>query len=309
MGISRRILLALSENPGLRTRAPRWWFVRKAATRFMPGDTLDDALRAARELHGRGIDVVLTELGENVTEAARAADVMDHYAGALTRIRDSGLNCQLSLKLTQLGLDVDLERCHARVRTIVERADRQGTFVWIDMEQHAYLDRTLTIYRRLLSEFPNTGVCLQAYLYRTKEDLQSLLPLGGGIRLVKGAYREPAHVAYPKKRDVDASFLDLAHQMLAAAGRPGAPRLVFGTHDSQMLDAIARHAERTHVPRNAFEFHLLFGIQRALQIRLADDGYRVRVLISYGDQWFAWYMRRLAERPANVLFAVKAIFS
>jgi proline dehydrogenase len=309
MGLSRRILLALSENPGLRTRAPRWWFVRKAATRFMPGDTLDDALRAARELLGQGIGVVLTELGENVTEAARAADVMDHYAGALTQIRDSGLNCQLSLKLTQLGLDVDLERCHARVRTIVERAERQGTFVWIDMEQHLYLDRTLTIYRRLLSEFPNTGVCLQAYLYRTKEDLQSLLPLGGGIRLVKGAYREPAHVAYPKKRDVDASFLDLANQMLAAAGRPSTPRLIFGTHDSQMLDAITRHAERTHVPRDAFEFHLLFGIQRALQIRLANDGYRVRVLISYGDQWFAWYMRRLAERPANVLFAVRAIFS
>ncbi len=309
MGLSRRILLALSENPGLRTRAPHWWIVRKAATRFMPGETLDDALTAARELHRQGIDVVLTKLGENVTEPARTDEVMDHYAGALDQIRASALNCQVSVKLTQLGLDVDLERCHARLRTIVERAERHGTFVWIDMEQHAYLDRTLTIYRRLLSEFPNTGVCLQAYLYRTKEDLPSLLPLGGGIRLVKGAYREPAHVAYPKKRDVDASFLELANQMLAAAGRPGAPRLVFGTHDSQMLDAIARHAERTHVPRDAFEFHLLFGIQRALQIRLARDGYRVRVLISYGDQWFAWYMRRLAERPANVLFAVRAMFS
>jgi len=308
MGVSRRILLALSESPWLRARAPRWWFVKKAATRFMPGDTLDAALAAARTLHAHGMGVVLTELGENVSDAAQANDVAHHYADVLKHLRGSELNCELSVKLTQLGLDIDLERCYDNVRAIVERAHAQGTFFWIDMEQNAYVDCTLTIYRRLVADFPNVGVCLQAYLYRTREDLESLLPLGGGIRLVKGAYREPATVAYPKKRDVDANYIARAAEMLATRG-PLVPRLVFGTHDPQMHDAILRTAAQTGVPREAFEFHFLFGIQRALQLALVRDGYRVRVLISYGDQWFAWYMRRMAERPANVLFALRAMFS
>ncbi len=309
MDVSRRILLAVSESSWLRTRAPRWWFVKKAAKRFMPGDTFEEALAAARLLHPHGIGVVVTQLGENVADAAGADNVRDHYADVLARIGSSELNCHISVKLTQLGLDVDLERCRANVRTLAERARLDNTYVWIDMEQHAYLERTLTIYRQLLTEFSNIGVCLQAYLYRTKDDLQALLPLGGGIRLVKGAYREPAHLAFPRKRDVDRNFLDLATQMLAAAGRPATPRIVFGTHDRSLLSAIGSHADRTRVPRDAFEFHLLFGIQPALQIRLAQERYRVRVLISYGDQWFAWYMRRLAERPANVVFAVRSMFS
>jgi len=303
------MLLALSESPWLRTHAPRWRIVRKAATRFMPGETFDEAFAAAHTLHQQGTGTVLTELGENVTDAAKADDVVRRYSEVLARIEKSEVSCEISVKLTQLGLDVDLERCHRNLRTLVDRAHSSGTRVWIDMEQHAYLERTLAIYRRLASEFQNIGVCLQAYLYRTKDDLRSLLPLGGGIRLVKGAYQEPADIAYPKKRDVDASFLELATLMLAAAGRPASPRLVFGTHDRSMLDTIARRAEDARVGRGAYEFHLLFGIQRAEQIRLAGEGYRVRVLISYGDQWFAWYMRRLAERPANVLFAAKAMFS
>ncbi len=275
----------------------------------MPGDTLDAALAAAHALQRDGLATVFTQLGENVTDAAGAETVRGHYTEVLARIQGERLNSDLSVKPTQLGLDVDLDRCHENLRAIVERAFRQGTRVWIDMEQHAYLDRTLAIYRRLLSEFPNVGVCLQAYLYRTKDDLESLLPLGGGIRLVKGAYREPATVAYPKKGDVDANFLGLAHQMLDAARHASSARPVFGTHDRTILDAIAHEADRAGLSHEAFEFHLLFGIQRGEQERLAREGYRVRVLISYGDQWFAWYMRRLAERPANVLFAVRAMFS
>jgi proline dehydrogenase len=309
MGMSRRILLELSETAWLRERAPRWWFVRNAARRFMPGERFDDACSAARALQTHGIGAVLTRLGENVTDAASAAEVMSHYADVTARIHDDRLNCELSVKLTQLGLDVDAERCLVNLRALVERGHHHGTRVWIDMEQHRYLERTLSIYRQLLSEFPNVGVCLQAYLYRTKDDLDSLVRLGGGIRLVKGAYREPAGIAYPKKRDVDASYIELAGQLLAAAQRRAAPRVVFGTHDSLMLDTIAREADRARIPREAYEFHLLFGIRRALQLQLARDGYRVRVLISYGDQWFPWYMRRLAERPANVLFALRAMFS
>jgi len=307
MPLSRRLLLALSETPWLRDHAPRWWFVKRAATRFMPGDTLEEALTAAEALHEQGLDVVFTELGENVTDIAQADTVTAHYADALARISHSGLNCELSVKLTQLGLDIDADRSFLNLRSLVELASRRNTRVWIDMEQHGYVDRTLTIYRRLLSEFQNVGVCLQAYLYRTKDDLSSLLPLGGGIRLVKGAYREPATLAFPKKRDVDANFLQLAGLMLGAVGGPMAPLMVFGTHDRRMLDTIAREADRAAIPREAFEFHLLFGIQRAEQIRLRREGYRVRVLISYGEQWFAWYMRRLAERPANVLFAARAL--
>ena len=318
MGVSRRILLAVSESPWLRTHAPHWWFVKKAAMRFMPGDTFEDAFSGARALHRHGIGVVFTRLGENVSSAGDADEVRRHYAHVLTTIGSSELSGQISVKLTQLGLDIDLERCHANVRALVEHARPHNTYVWIDMEQYTYLERTLTIYRRLLGEFANVGVCLQAYLYRTRDDLTSLLPLGGGIRLVKGAYREPANIAYPNKRDVDKSFLDLAGEMLAAAdGSTGGrvrlqprdgPRIVFGTHDRTMLHAIGNVAERTGVARDTFEFHLLFGIQPALQIRLAEEQYRVRVLISYGDQWFAWYMRRLAERPANVLFAVRSMF-
>jgi proline dehydrogenase len=275
----------------------------------MPGDTFDAAFAAAGQLHRQQIGVVVTQLGENVTHADAAGAVVRHYLDVVNKVGVSGLDCDLSVKLTQLGLDVDAEDCYANLRALAESAGRHGTWVWIDMEQHAYLERTLTIYRRLLSEFPNVGVCLQAYLYRTKQDLQSLLPLGGGIRLVKGAYREPPQIAYPKKGDVDASFMELATQMLASRTRPGAPRIVFGTHDRGMLDAVIQQAERAGVPRDAFEFHLLYGIQRGEQLRLAREGHRVRVLISYGDEWFAWYMRRLAERPANVLFAVRAMFS
>ena len=308
MGLSRRILLALSENPWLRTRAPEWWFVRKATTRFMPGYTFRDAMSAAHALHQHGIGAVFTELGENVSTHESAEIVTQHYADAFAALAGSNLRYDVSVKPTQLGLDVDGERCYWNVRRLVEIARAQRAHVWIDMEHHAYVDRTLAIYRRLVSEFPNVGVCLQAYLYRTRNDLQSLLPLGGGIRLVKGAYREPPHVAYPRKRDVDANFILLAGLMLEA-GRHATPRLVFGTHDPNMVNAIVRRAEQTKLRSDAFEFHLLFGIQRAQQIRLAREGYHVSVLISYGDQWFPWYMRRLAERPANVLFVAKSMFS
>jgi proline dehydrogenase len=177
------------------------------------------------------------------------------------------------------------------------------------MEQHTRVDATLEIYRRLRPAFPKVGVCLQSYLYRTAGDLASLIPLGGGVRLVKGAYREPASVAYPGKRDVDRNFLALARLMIAPDARKAGVRAVFGTHDRRIIGDIARYIDDTSGDRAACEFHLLFGIQRSEQVRLARERYRVRVLISYGDEWFPWYMRRLAERPSNVLFAAKSMFS
>ena len=176
------------------------------------------------------------------------------------------------------------------------------------MEQSSYVDRTLEM-RRALREFSHVGVCLQAYLYRTAADLASLIPLGGGLRLVKGAYRESSTIAYPRKADVDENYFTLATQMLAPAARTAGLRSVFGTHDQRLIDRIRRHADSAGVARDAFEFHLLFGIQRAEQIRLAREGHRVKVLISYGEQWFPWYMRRLAERPANLVFVAKSMLS
>ena len=205
----RSLLLAGSESPWLRRHAPHFPFIRRAVTRFMPGEKLEDALRAAAELRRQGISVVLTELGENVTEVAHADEVTRQYADALAEVDARELDCHISVKLTQLGLDVDEARCLANLRSLAADAKEHNTFVWIDMEQHAYVDVTLQTYRRVRAEFPNVGVCLQAYLYRTGNDLRSLIPLGGGVRLVKGAYREGANVAYPKKRDVDDNFLAL----------------------------------------------------------------------------------------------------
>jgi proline dehydrogenase len=309
MGLMRSVLLAGSESRWLRQHGPNLPFVRKAVTRFMPGEKLQDALTAAAGLRQQGISTVLTELGENVTGAADADEVARHYTDALVKVAASGLDCHISVKLTQLGLDVDKARCHANLRSLVECAKEQSTFVWIDMEQYRYVDATLDTYRRVLGEFPNVGVCLQAYLYRTSEDLTSLISLGGGIRLVKGAYREPASVAYPRKRDTDDNFLRLAKLMIGPNPRAVGLRAVFGTHDPRLIKAIQGHMDATCRPRESVEFHLLFGIQRAEQIRLAREHYRVRVLISYGEQWFPWYMRRLAERPANVLFVAKSMLS
>ena len=275
----------------------------------MPGERLEDALTAAEGLRQYGIGAVLTQLGENVTDLVKANEVTRHYTEVLVNIGTSKLDCQVSVKLTQLGLDVDEARCYANLRSLVERAKERGTFVWIDMEQHTYVDATLAIYRRVHCEFPNVGVCLQAYLYRTADDLASLIPLGGGVRLVKGAYREPASVAYPRKRDVDGNFLALAKLMLAPDACAAGARAVFGTHDRRLIREIQRLIDGRSAMREACEFHLLFGIQRAEQARLARERYRVRVLISYGEQWFPWYMRRLAERPANVLFIVRSMLS
>lgn len=309
MGVMRKVLLAASESRWLRQQAPRMGFVKQAVRRFMPGERVEDALEAASALRQQGITAVLTKLGENVTEMAEADEVAAHYVDVLAKIAESGLDCQISIKLTQLGLDVDRERCYAHLRSLAARAHAQDGLLWIDMEQHPYVDVTLELYRRVLAELPNVGVCLQAYLYRTGADLAALIPLGGGVRLVKGAYLEPASVAYPNKSDVDENFLRLGRQMIGAEARAAGFRAVFGTHDARIIRAIQDHAASFSVPREGFEFALLYGIQRSEQVRLAKESARIRVLVAYGDYWFPWYMRRLAERPANVWFVAKSMFS
>jgi len=305
----RRVLLAAADNRWLRKNAPRIGFVRRAVSRFMPGEDAASALAAAAELAASGIRSIFTYLGENVTDLAEAQAVADHYVQLLDDIAARGLEGQVSVKLTQLGLDIDADRCLALLGRVAARAATHGIRLWIDMEQHQYVDATLALYHKVRASYPKVGVCLQAYLYRTPADLDAVIAAGGGVRLVKGAYREPASVAYPKKADVDAAYLRLAKRMLSADARAAGFEAVFGTHDVTIVRALQDHARATGVPADAYEFALLYGIQRSLQQRIADEGHRVRVLISYGTFWFPWYMRRLAERPANVWFVVRTMFS
>jgi proline dehydrogenase len=309
MSVMRSVLLAASDNRWMRRQAPRMGFVKKAVKRFMPGERVEDALTAAEALKTQGIATILTQLGENITELSEGDRVTAHYLDVLTRIEASGLDSCVSVKLTQLGLDIDKDKALANVRTLAARANALGSRLWIDMEQHGYVDATIDTYRRVLAEHPNVGVALQAYLYRTPKDLASLIPLGGAVRLVKGAYREPADVAYPKKADVDHAYVMLAKQMLSPEAREAGFVVVFGTHDQTIIRTLREHVDAERVPKRSFEFAMLFGIQRAEQAALAQAGYNIRCLISYGDYWFPWYMRRLAERPANVLFVAKSMFS
>jgi proline dehydrogenase len=308
MDLMRSVLLAGSESRWLRAQATRRAFVRRAVSRFMPGESLEEALATAPALGQERIGLVLTRLGESVTDAAEADEVAAHYLDALEKIRAGSVNAEISVKPTQLGLDINAARCLAHVRALAERAASLGNFVWIDMEQSRYVDATLELTRSVRARHANVGVCVQAYLFRTAADLERLLPTGAGIRLVKGAYKEPAAVAFPRKSDVDANYLALARRLLADDARKAGVRAVFGTHDTRLLHAIAEHNASLGRPAGDAEFHLLYGIQRGEQQRLARAGHTVRVLVSYGSYWFPWYMRRLAERPANVWFVARSFF-
>jgi len=309
MGLLRRALLAGSQSRWLRERAMRRAFVRRAVSRFMPGEEASDALAATGPLRRAGMGAVLTRLGENVATEAEAEAVAAHYLDLLERVKDEAGAVEISVKPTQLGLDLDEERCAARLLALAARAEATGNFVWIDMEQTAYTDATLRLVRRARERHRRVGVCLQSYLRRTAADLEALLPTGAGIRLVKGAYNEPPERAFPRKADVDASYLALACRLLAAAAAGTGVRSVLGTHDHALIDAILADVAARGLPRSAAEFHLLYGIQRGEQERLAAAGWPVRVLISYGAYWFPWYMRRLAERPANVLFVARSLLA
>ena len=306
MGLMRAALLAGSESVWLREKAVRHRSVQRAVARFMPGERMEDALDAAAGLRALRIGAVLTRLGESVTDPAEAADVTRHYLDVLDRLR--GLAAEISVKPTQLGLDLDRSLCETNLRVLVERARATGNFVWIDMEQSRYTDATLDLCLAMRALGPHVGVCVQAYLRRTPGDVEALIAGGAGIRLVKGAYKEPSALAFPDKRAVDEGYLALARRLLSGEARRAGVRAVFGTHDPRLLAAIRDHAAREGLDSKACEFHLLYGIQRAAQERLARAGHRVSVLISYGSHWFPWYMRRLAERPANVLFVLKSLF-
>lgn len=301
----RDALLWASTNRTLGERLPRLPFVRATVARFMPGETAIDALDAAAALSDRGIACAFTHLGENVHDEAQAVAVVEHYLGMIDRIADRGLDGELSVKLTHLGLDLGTEVAATNVLRLAERAEERGTRVWLDMEVSPYVDRTIAIYRRMLDAHPTSGICLQVYLHRTPQDVADLLPLDPSIRFVKGAYREADDVAIQRRPAVGAAFRKLALETLRRRPAGGRGRLVIGTHDVDLVRRIDADARALGFERSDLEVEMLFGIRSADQAALVFEGFRVRTLIAYGPHWYPWFMRRLAERPANVLIALR----
>jgi proline dehydrogenase len=271
----------------------------------MPGEDVGAALAAGTRFQIEGIGQLYTRLGENLTSVEDADAVAAHYQGVLDDLRERHLDGEISVKLTQLGFDLDVERTLAHASALAAKAAETGHTVWVDMEGSAYTEATVAFYERLKAAHANTGICLQAYLKRTAADIQRLLPLRPEIRLVKGAYAEPASIAYQTRHDVDANYLALCVAMLEAAKAGTRLRIGLGTHDVRLVEQVAEHAAALGLPRTAFEVQMLYGIRMDQQRRLARGGYVVRDLIAYGEAWYPWYMRRLAERPANVIFALR----
>ena len=308
MSVMRKVLLAGSTNAWLRERATKAAFVRRAVSAFMPGETIDEALRAAKEQQREGINTILTRLGENITRVEEAEEVTEHYFEVLDKVAAAGLDAQVSVKPTQLGLDQDPAICRTNLDRLIERTEQRNNFLWIDMESSPYVEPTLELYRYGRARTSKIGVAIQSYLYRTEKDVESLIPLGSAIRMVKGAYLEPPDVAFPRKADVDENFFRMCVRLLQPDAIQAGCLLHIATHDMALVERLTAWITANNVPASAYEFAMLYGIQRGHQQRMAKEGKRLRVLISYGEYWFPWYMRRLAERPANVWFVVKNVF-
>ena len=297
----------MARNKWLRDHLPKLWFARRAVRRFMPGEDPASALDAAVKFKADGISSEFTRLGENITTVEEGDAVVEHYLGLMDDIVARDLDGEVSVKLTQLGYDLDVERTLAHARRLADKAAEHGKTLWVDMEGSAYAEGTVAFYERLKQTNPNTGLCIQSYLHRTAADVQRLLPLDPAIRLVKGAYAEPETIAYQKREDVDSNFVALAVALLEGTREGRKVRLGLGTHDVRLIEQIAEHTEAMGLPKTSFEVQMLYGIRMDQQRRLAAEGYLVRDLIAYGEAWYPWYMRRLAERPANVIFALRQI--
>jgi proline dehydrogenase len=298
--ISRAALLYLSQKNELKDFFSKFPGFSRVTRRFIAGENLDDAIRAILELNQAGMAATFDHLGESTTSRAEAEGDVREYLRVLDRIENTGVNSNISVKLTQLGLDIDGDYCLQNARRIVEAAKRYGNFVRIDMEDSSKTGATLDIFKRLYGEYGNVGIVLQAYLYRTETDVDDALAMGARIRLCKGAYKESAEVAFPEKSDVDANYIRLMKKLLKSGVYHG-----IATHDEKMIAATREFAAGEGISKDAFEFQMLYGIRRDLQSKLVRDGYRMRVYVPYGEYWYPYFMRRLAERPANVWFVLK----
>jgi proline dehydrogenase len=295
----RSLLLYLSAQPHIFRFVRHNRLAKSFARRFVAGETLDEALDAVRALNAMGISASLDELGESVTNETEARGTRDTYIRILDRIAASKLNANVSVKLTALGLDISEDLCVALMQDLLERARQHGTFVRIDMESSAYTERTLRLFEERFypSYREQVGIVLQSYLYRTAADVQRAIELKCRVRICKGAYKEPSSVAFPDKKDVDASYVRAMQLLMKSGNYPG-----IATHDPAIIENAKRFARENGVTADRFEFQMLYGVRRDMQEALVDDGWRMRVYVPFGTQWYPYLMRRLAERPANLMF-------
>jgi proline dehydrogenase len=299
----KSLFLYLSKSEGFKKFLTRFRSFNNVTRRFVAGEELADAVEAIRELNHQGISASFDHLGESITSEVETQKEVNEYIRVLDSIRESELDSNVSVKLTQLGLDVSQDVCYANTRKIVEAALRCNNFVRIDMEDSTKTAATLAVFKRLRAEFENVGIVIQAYLYRSQKDTEELLELGSRIRLCKGAYKEPASVAFPKKAEVDANYLIITKLLLTSGLYHG-----IATHDEHLIAATVQFAKERNIPSDKFEFQMLYGIRRDLQEKLVREGYRLRVYVPYGRYWYPYFMRRLAERPANMWFVLRNVF-
>jgi proline dehydrogenase len=299
----RALLLFLSRREGLKNFALRFKFLRNVAWRFVAGETIDDAIRVVRENNRSGIRCSLDLLGENTLSRSDAERTTLEVIGMLDRIQAEPVQCNVSVKLTQLGLALDFELCGKNLTGIVMRARELGNFIRVDMEESRYTGQTLDLVLRVRREFENIGAVIQAYLYRSEQDVRTLIANRTRVRLCKGAYLEPENIAFKKKRDTDSNYIRLMKILLDSH-----PYHALATHDEAMIAAAIGYVKSRGISKDHFEFQMLYGIRRDLQERLAREGYNVRVYVPYGRRWYPYLMRRLAERPANLLFVARNIF-
>ncbi|HVS83191.1 MAG TPA: proline dehydrogenase family protein [Pyrinomonadaceae bacterium] len=303
--LTRSALIYLSRQEGLKEFATRFSLFKKLTTRFIAGENVDEAVTAIKDLNARGCTASFDHLNESVSSSAETEAEVREYLDVLVRIDESGIDSNVSIKLTQFGLEIDPELAYRNARRVVEDAVRRGNFVRIDMEGSNVTQSTIDVFKRMREEFGlnDVGIVLQSYLYRTMDDARALLKIPARIRICKGAYNEPPEVAYPDKKDVDDNYVRVMQLLLSSGVYHG-----IATHDPKMIDATVGFAQREGISKDAFEFQMLYGIRRDLQEQLARDGYRMRVYVPYGKHWYPYFMRRLAERPANIWFVMKNMF-
>lgn len=304
----RQTFLYLSKRPDLKDWALQHPVAERMAARFVAGDTLEEAIEVARRLNERRLMVSLNHLGEHVTSRAEAEAATETYLGMFDRIAEAGVDANVSVKLTQLGVDIGTDFAYGNLRRVVGHAAEFDNFVRIDMEGSAYTQRTLDIYARLREAgFRNVGVVIQAYLYRSEADVEWLISLGANVRLCKGAYMEPPQIAFPRKGDVDENYVKLMRMLFSPQAQEAGVYPAIATHDDKLIDQARRLVQERDISRDGFEFQLIYGVRRELQSQLVGQGYRVRVYVPFGAEWYPYFMRRLAERPANVVFLLRAL--
>jgi proline dehydrogenase len=299
----RSFFLFLSRRRGLRKWMETSSLARRLATRFVAGETLDEAIAVSRRLNREKISVTLDHLGESVTSLEEAARARDVYQATLTALHESAVEGNVSLKLTQFGIDLSSDECRRNVEQLAASAAANGLFVRVDMESSEYVDRTIDLVTALHARYRAVGAVIQSYLYRSRQDVEALSDRGIRVRLVKGAYLEPPSVAFPRKADADNNFVELMKLLLDRGAYPA-----IATHDEKMIAATRAYAAERNISRDGFEFQMLYGIRRDLQRQLVADGFRLRLYVPFGQSWYPYYMRRIAERPANALFVLRNLF-